>query len=301
MAVRVNVHPRPSRKDWDLHLPYVGNSYDQKYHVQQSYLSEFKSKISTDQSVVLINNGEPVSRQLAVKKILENDYPDVIIDQQDSCYKPTDAIFKESAWSVIPNTLNGLDQQLIEYYLKHYLDLTLFSNRYQYQFHDRDHGYFKAVKRFWYHAGKEMPAAPDKYHETMYTMFDNIFQLLIGYLKELPLSLTKDQLADNLMLRLNHNPPGSGNNRELVPRHVDNSIVTLWLHQSHPGAYVDFGQENITNQTKIVDLYDQQKEIFMFPGVDYCDHTKTMIPATWHGVINDDDCHRVSLVAFLKY
>ena len=299
-VVRVNVHPRPCSTDWDFNIPYHGNSYNQAEHVHDSYLKTFLDQIPTASHVILINDGEPVSRQIAVKKIISQAYDNIIIDSKNARYHQQDPIFKKP-WMVEKRSSDFNDQEIVNYYLENYQQLTLFSSRYQYQHHSRDHGYFQAVRRYWYHWGADMPKAPDACHEIIYEMFRQLFETTVQYLCGLPLDMSAHRIRQNLMFRLNHNPPGSEINDHLVPRHADNSVITLWLHQSHPGSFIDFGQDESKGIIPLNELHDARTEFVVFPGFDYCDQLNTMTPATWHGVINHDDVDRVSLVAFLKY
>jgi hypothetical protein len=53
--------------------------------------------------------------------------------------------------------------------------------------------------------------------------------------------------------------------------------------------------------TPVEQFYNQEQEILLIPGMDYCDEFETMADPTWHEVV--DDCNnqdRVSIVAFLK-
>ena len=61
-TVRVNIHPRPASLDYDYHLPYIGNSYNQSTHITESYLVDFLNRVDPDNSVHLVGNGEPISR-----------------------------------------------------------------------------------------------------------------------------------------------------------------------------------------------------------------------------------------------
>lgn len=299
--VRVNVHPRPSHQNWDLHIPYHGNSYNQKNHAEESYLKKFLDRVPTSDRIILVSNGEPSSRQIAVNHILSKKYQSVEIETIKACYARPDLLFQDKHFLTITRPPELDDKQVIDYYLEYHRYMTRFSRRYDYEYHSRDHGYFPAVKRSWYQFGDNMPKAPDMFHSEMYVRFRQVFELLVELLSDIPLSLTKQTIRKNLMLRLNHNPPDSEIDGFLTPRHADNSIVTLWLYQNSPGAKIDQGQQSSINETAINDLHDPTKEIIMFPGLDYCDQQQTMIPATWHSVINHSNNDRASLVAFLKY
>jgi hypothetical protein len=299
--VRVNVHPRPNHQNWDLHIPYQGNSYDQKKHVEQSYLKKFLDRIPTSDRIILVSNGEPSSRQIAVNHILSKKYQSVAIETIKACYDQPDLLFQDRHFLTIPRPPGLDDKQVIDYYLKHYRQMSRFSRRYDYEYHSRDHGYFSAVKRSWYQFGDDMPEAPDVFHSEMYVRLRQVFELLVDLLTNIPLSLPTQRIRKNLMLRLNHNPPNSEIDGFLTPRHADNSIVTLWLYQNSLGGKIDRGQQSPINEIAINDLYDPNKEIIMFPGFDYCDQQQTMTPATWHSVIDHSNNDRASLVAFLKY
>jgi len=250
---------------------------------------------------VLINDGEPISRQIAVKKILSTTYDTITIECKKTRYDRSDELFGDQHYSTVRRPKNFNDREVIDFYLENYYRLNVFSKRYDYEFHSRDHGYFSAVKRFWYQFGDDMPPAPDQYHDMMYEKFRPIFESLVSLIANLPLKMDKDMIRKNLMLRLNHNPPGSESDGYLTPRHADNSIITLWLHQNCPGAMIDQGQDEPINQSLITDHYDPIKEVIVLPGFDYCDWKQTMTPATWHSVINHSNSDRASLVAFLKY
>jgi len=289
--------------NYDLHLPYFGNSYNQSSHGTQRYLSEFLDKIPTDHSVCLVNNGEPVSRSVAVKHIIEKHYSTVIIDSSSTLYNSVDPVFK-NGYAVVP-TPDAFDaSQLINVYLELYQNLPKFSQRYSYKFHDRDHGYFDSVKRHWYQFGQEMPRAPNPAHQELYIEFQKLFDQLVDILEPVSskIGMSVDVLRSNLMFRLNHNPPGSIFVDELlVNRHADNSILTAWVFENQPGGFIDSGQEHEEHACSIDSLFDKHKQIILFPGFDYCDQAQCMTPATFHGVKKTTDQHRVSLVAFLKY
>jgi hypothetical protein len=301
-SVRVHTHPRPVDHDYDFHLPYFGNSYDQPLHGTKSYLKEFLKRIPTDNSVCLVSNREPASRCVAVKHIIGKTYSNTHIQSNPPLYNQQDNVF-QNGYKIIPTSQELNAKVVVELYLELYQKLNRFSQRYTYQFHDRDHGYFDSVKRHWYQFGQHMPAPPDQYHSQMYQVLQPLFDQLVMLLEPVATSIGLDQntLKSNLMIRLNHNPPDSlFENQLLVNRHADNSIFTAWVFENQSGGHIDFGQEHEQDACAIESLFDSQKQIMLFPGFDYCDQTKTMAPATFHSVRKTNNQHRVSIVAFVK-
>jgi hypothetical protein len=210
----------------------------------------------------------------------------------------------ENGYVVISKSQTFDAESLIDLYLSLYSELSQFSQRYTYKFHDRDHGYFGAVKRHWYQFGNNMPTPPSPEHQKIYIEFQKLFDQLIDILAPVAnkIGVAVDDLRSNLMIRLNHNPPDSiFKDNLLVNRHADNSILTAWLFENQPGGFIDSGQEYEENARPIDSLFDKQKQIMLLPGFDYCDQAQCMTPATFHGVKKTNDHDRVSLVAFLKY
>jgi hypothetical protein len=299
--VRVNTHPRPQSVDYDYHLPYIGNSYDQVTHVSESYLSEFVKHVDPDNRVYLIGCGEPISRHISVKKIIKNHYSDIVIESPGTNYNGPDPLFTNGYATVARQTIDA--DKLATQYLEYYPVLQKFSQRYTYEHHSRDHGYFNASNRFWYQYGQDMPAAPSDEHKYLYKIFDTVFEQLINTLKPSmhTIGLDETRLRSNLMLRLSHNPPGSRIDNLVVNRHVDNSIVTAWVYQDRAGACIDHGQEFEESAVPIENIHDINTELLLIPGLDYCDQTGCATPATFHSVRELVVDHRVSLVAFVKY
>jgi len=301
--VRVNIHPRPIDTDWDISIPYHGNSYNQSNHVLDEYLNQFLASVPIDSNVVLVSNRESISRQIAVKKIISSHYKFLEIEESDNP-RCQEKIFIDHPYAIIDKPIDTNEKEILEFYINNWTNLSYFSRRYEYASHGRDHGYFPAVKRRWYQWGIEMPPPLDELHREMYKKFDLLFKKLLPILKEKlsPLRISDNDLAQGLMFRLNHNPPGSQDKGHLVNRHGDNSIVSIWMAQSFPGAMIDRGQEFPIDSVSINDLYDTTSQYLMFPGFDYCDVAETSTPATWHSVLESDSSkNRVSIVAFLKY
>ena len=302
-VVRVGIHPRIPAGNFDYHLPYSGNSYNANQHITKSYLQKFQEQFSPDANILLINQGEAVSRYVSVKHILKDHFKSVDLELAPVKYRQLDPVFSKGfATLARPKELNA--NQLVSKYLQYYQDLTKFSQRYTYPNDSRDHGYFDAVKRFWYQWGTDMPAPPDNLHRDLYTEFDQLFESLLSVLLPVTttIGMTADRVRKNLMFRINHNPPNSTLiDNLLVNRHADSSVLTVWLYQNLPGGCVDFGQEHSVNSCAIEKIHNMQTEILLFPGFDYCDQAGCMTNATYHSVEQRTDQHRVSVVAFLKY
>ena len=301
-TVRVNIHPRPASLDYDYHLPYIGNSYNQSTHITESYLVDFLNRVDPDNSVHLVGNGEPISRHLSVKKIIEGHYRDITIEPTGTGYANTDPLFT-NGYKTVAKPLGCDAAELSRQYLKYYPMLQKFSQRYTYKNHSRDHGYFNADKRFWYQYGEDMPAAPGPEHKHLYTIFDRLFEQLITALTPSmnAIGLDEKMLRSKLMLRFSHNPPGVRIKNLVVNRHCDNSIVTAWVYQDRPGGYIDHGQEFEEQAVPIDAVYNNATELLLLPGFDYCDQTGSATPSTWHSVRELAIDHRTSLVAFIKY
>lgn len=300
---RVGIHPRLPTGNFDYHMPYSGNSYNSSKHITKSYLEKFQELFPSDTEIVLANQGESVSRYVSVKHILDGYFKSVDIELATDRYNKTDPIFGQGfATLTRPPELDVAP--LIDYYLENYQHLTKFSQRVTYLNDSRDYGYFDAVKRFWYQWGSDMPEPPDHLHAELYTKFHIMFESLIRSLQPITeqIGMTEDRVRQNLMFRINHNPPGSILiDNLLVNRHADSSVLTAWLYQNLPGGYFDLGQEHAVNTTAIEDAHDTTTEILVIPGFDYCDQATCMTPATFHSVEQLTDKHRVSVVAFLKY
>jgi hypothetical protein len=300
--VRVNTHPRPINADYDYHIPYIGNVYNQKEHVADQYLLDFTKQIDTNATIYLVGCGEPSTRNIVAKQCIKSKYHDVIIDPITNSYTNNDPLFTD-VYATIPRPTDFDVDKLAKQYLEYFTILPKFSQRYNYEFHSRDHGYFAAGKRYWYQYGEDMPLPPSAEHENLYKKFSQIFDQLVDTL--LPsmkmIGLNESKLRSKLLLRLSHNPPGARINNLVVTRHVDASIVTAWIYQDQLGAYIDYGQEVEESAVPIETVHDSGKEILLLPGLDYCDQTSSSTPATFHQVREIVVDHRVSLVAFVRY
>jgi hypothetical protein len=302
-VARVGIHPRIPTGNFDTYLPYSGNSYNASQHITKSYLQKFQEKFSNNTNIVLVNQGEEISRYVSVKHILNGNFKSVDIELAPAKYQHLDPVFSKG-FSTLTRLQELNANQLVSKYLQYHQRLTKFSQRYTYPNDSRDHGYFDAVKRFWYQWGTDMPAPPDDLHQDLYAEFDRLFESLLSVLLPVTdtIGMTADRVRENLMFRINHNPPDSVLiDNLLVNRHADSSVLTVWLHQNLTGGCIDFGQEHVVNSCAIEEIHDMQNQILLFPGFDYCDQAHCMTAATYHSVEQKTDQHRVSVVAFLKY
>lgn len=300
MTIRVNAHPRYTI-DSAVHIPYIGNSYNQNQYVADSYIDKFT--FPDDGQIELITHGEPASRYIQAKQILSKKYSNIVINESTPLYHGPDLLFSDG-YMILPTRQQLNVKKLVDVYLQVHPALQEFSQRYTYKFHDRDHGYFGFVKRFLYQYGIDMPKALSNEHQRLYNEFYILFEQLIDILKSSAkiIGINEDTLRTNLMIRINHNPPGSiDDTAMLVRRHVDNTIMTAMIYQNFPGAYIDQGQEQELNSQPVENLYHMQEEILVFPGFEYCDQAKCMTPATFHTVRDINNNDRASVVAFLKY
>lgn len=300
--VRVNIHPRPVTTDCDYYLPYHGNSYNQTRHGTDSYLSSFLELVPAGSDIELVSDEYHVSRLVTIKKMLRTHYGNVKIKHLDTTGLPAELLFNGNH-AVIARPPGFDSRKLIDYYLSVQPVLTEFSTRYTFPTHSRDHGYFSNVKRYWYQYGQQMPSAPTLEHQVLYELFQELFDPMVElFLDFLSITnLTRADIEQGLMFRLNHNPVGSGQGDQLVNRHGDNSIVTAWIDQNHPGAMLDQGQEDEVNTVPIESLHNASDQLLVFPGFDYSNVSNTATPAGWHTVRTNDEVNRVALVAFLKH
>jgi hypothetical protein len=288
--------------DCDHYLPYHGNSYNQTRHGTDSYLSSFLSIIAPDQDVELLSDEHHISRLVTVKKILSDHYTKIKLTHLPTANLATESRFKKNH-AVLTRPTEFDSTKLIDYYLSVQPTLTEFSQRYIFPTHARDHGYFTNVKRYWYQYGQSMPQAPTPEHQVLYGLFQELFDPLVDVFVQFlsTTNLTKSDIEQGIMFRLNHNPVGSGQGNQLVNRHGDNSIVTAWIGQNYPGGLLDQGQEQELDLTPIESLHNANDQLLLFPGFDYSNVSGTATPATWHTVRNNNEVNRVALVAFLKH
>jgi len=292
--IKIHVHPTPTHSDYDYHLPFHGVVYD-----KDTYCNNLKKLVPTTSSIVLTSNGEPDQRLWLVFKTLSSEFKNIRIENKSSCYANNDCVFVDQSFINLPKKDSNF-QSIVEYYLKNYKnipfaqtgDLTVFR------------GFVKRDKQIWYHYGRGMPnidsAICQELNQLLEPVFTDLKECLQTKFDQVGLDI---DVENNLVLRLNHNEPQSENlfdPRFLVLPHLDTSIVTVWVWTSHPGATL-YQDQSGNVPVDVHSLHNQHHEYCVIPGLDYCDFSSSMKPATWHGVQNQNlTQHRVGIVAFLK-
>jgi hypothetical protein len=210
-------------------------------------------------------------------------------------------LFKEGYNTCSIKDLQDDCKKLIDYYILVYKNLP--KNVQQKGDVDILYGFTEKYKTgaYWYHYGNKMPATDDSRHKHIYNQFENIFQKIVKSF-ESRLGWNEQDIKEQLILRLNHNPPGSHSpnskkEKKFMDLHWDNSVLTSWAYTTHPGAYIQIANEMIP----IEKLYDSFKEMLLIPGIDYCDAFETMTKPTLHHVEDQTKMEdRIGLVAFIK-
>ena len=288
--IKIHVHPAPAHSDYDYHLPFYGVVYD-----KDTYCNNLKKLVSTDSEIVLTSNGEPDHRLSLVANLLSYDFRHVTIKNVPPCYTDKDSVFLDHLFIKLPKKDRNF-QSIVEYYLENYKsipfaqsgDLTVFR------------GFAKRDKQIWYHYGRGMPGIENVIYQQLNQLLEPVFLDLVECLQN---KFNQIDVENNLVLRLNHNQPESENSfdpRFLVLPHLDTSILTVWVWTSHPGATI-YQDRNGNCPVEVQNVHNQLNEYCVIPGLDYCDFSSSMKPATWHGVQNQNlHQHRVGIVAFLK-
>ena len=295
-TVKIHVHPAPAHSDYDYCVPFRGMAYD-----GESYCDRVSKLVADDTCIVLTSNGEPDQRLSKAKDLLDLQFQNVSVESRISCYASQDTIFEKNLYKIMPKIPENFDS-LVDYYLTHYQDMSFVESGSAVTFR----GFRKNNQQFWYHYGRYMPWSSCNSYVQLNCMLETIFQNLVRTLStQLDNIWTQTDIEDNLLIRINHNEPNSKTNSTdeffQLP-HLDTSIVSVWLWSSGPGAVIYPDQQG-TESIPVLNLFDQQHEYCMIPGLDYCDFSQTMTPATWHAVCNEmsSDQHRVSIVAFLRH
>lgn len=293
-TIKIHVHPTPNHDDYDYHLPFHGVVYD-----KDTYSENVKQLAPDVSNIVLTSNGEPDQRLQLAFKTLINKFNNIKIENKTSCYAENDPVFFDQQFVNLPKQSQNY-QAIVDYYLENYKsipfvqsgDLTAFR------------GFVKRDKQIWYHYGRGMPNIQNTAYQNLNQQLEPVFLDLVQCLQTKfdQLELVID-VESNLVLRLNHNEPQSENSfdpRFLVLPHLDTSILTVWVWTSYPGATI-YQSQSGNHPREVQDLHDQNCEYCVIPGLDYCDFSSSMKPATWHSVSNQDlTQHRVGIVAFLK-
>lgn len=285
--MRVNIHPDPLGT-FDINIPFFSEVYSQHFvpAIRQ---------LNSDQ-IVLVSNGEPPARLMLALEHLERHGIKAQIDTTTPPrYHAPDPIFKNQSCTVVPGSIDC--QDLVNYYLSVYPQLDI-------EFEQNSHSAdlflgYRSLRpgHYWYQYGCDMPVTSNSQHQQMCQLFQPVFDRSVAQLCQL-LNYSRKDVAQRLILRLNHNRPGHYSDPKqkiFVGSHWDTSVMTMWIHTTAPGAVALIDQK----PCPIEQLY-QPSETLILPGVDYCDEFATMTLPTWHWVQDCDGQERVAVVGFLK-
>jgi hypothetical protein len=290
--MRVNIHPEPIGQ-FNIHLPWKFYCNDSGPRYAESFIKLQKAGIT---DITLINNGEPTTRLQVAHTYLAERGIETTIELPPARYDRPDRIFNGHGYVVVPGAVPGC-HELVTYYLDVYQQLK--ENINQTANHDIFYGFKKFDPLHWYHYGLSMPETECPLHLRIREMYDAVFWSYVKTLSDF-LEYTEQDVADRLILRMNHTSPGQHRdpvNRIFLPRHWDTAVMTGNLYKNHPGLNLSING----NMVAVEEFYDQEKETLIIPGIDYCDEFETMVEPTWHEVVDRcDDQDRVSIVALLK-
>ena len=290
--MRVNVHPEPVGK-FDIHLPWKFYCNDSGPRYAESFIKLQKAGVT---DITLINNGEPATRLQVVHDYLTERGIETTIELPPARYDKPDRILNGHGYAVVPGAVPGC-RELVDYYLDVYQQLD--ENINQMSNLDIFYGFKKVDPLHWYHYGLNMPETVCPLHLRIREMYSGVFWSYVQILSDF-LAYTKQDVADRLILRMNHTRPGQHRdpgNRIFLPQHWDTAVMTGNLYKNYPVL-------NILVDGKMVaveEFYNQEQETLVIPGIDYCDEFETMTEPTWHEVVDRcDNQDRVSVVALLK-
>jgi len=295
--MRVNIHPEPIG-NFNINLPYISAVY------LKNYTEKFQKLQTLGKSdITLVNNGEPPSRLYAAQSYLAKQGVETKIQLLPDRYNGPDRVFNGKKFTTIPGAIPGC-RELVEHYLAVYKQLEVNINQVVStdivnKLGDIFYGYTYANHLRWYHYGLDMPETTCPVHLRIREMYDSVFWSYVQSLSDF-LGYTKKDVADRLIMRIGHTTPGQYRdpvNKRYLTRHWDTSMMTGSLYSTHPGNCIEINNTMIP----VEELFDQNRETFIIPGVDYCDEFETQTEPTWHEVIeNSDNQERASIVAFLK-
>jgi hypothetical protein len=290
--MRVNVHPEPIGQ-FDIHLPWKFYCNDSGSRYAESFIKLQKVGVT---DITLINNGEPPTRLQVAHAYLAERGIETTIELPPARYDKPDRILNGQGYVVVPGAVPGCGE-LVACYLDVYQQLD--ENINQMSNFDIFYGFKKVGPLYWYHYGLSMPETECPLHQRIREMYDAVFWSYVTTLSDF-LGYTEQDVADRLILRMNHTSPGQHRdpvNRIFLPRHWDTAVMTGNLYKNHPGLNLSVDG----NMVAVEEFYDQEKETLIIPGIDYCDEFETMTEPTWHEVVDRcDDQDRVSIVALLK-
>lgn len=317
MTLRINIHPSPEIKNFDIHLPYVAapfrNQSKKARHGQQVWVQNLLLAIGDAKKICLCNNGDPQSRldmtRLAIAKYAPNIEVEIEKSLNPDRYQHPDLLFSNhSSYAVVPNQLDKHSvKEALNFYLENFNQFEISSIR----INDRDHGYFPYNNMMWYTFGKAMPETNNQYNIIMNRMLANIWKEINNICYKLfeDFNIPKCQVEDNLNVRIVHNKPNdTPDDGYQFFKHVDGSLITGWLYEITAGAKIGIWKDCLQSEpeTKMVpiqNLYNQDsKDLLLIPGLAWCDYNDNSTSATWHEVQIEDDFknHRVSMVFMLR-
>jgi hypothetical protein len=290
--MRVNIHPEPIGK-FNFHLPwkFYCNDFGPRY---AEPFKKFQQAGIAD--IILVNNGEPPARLYVAHSYLAERGIETKVELLPARYNKMDSIFDGKTYATVPGAVPGC-RELVEYYLDVYQQLD--ENINQMANLDVYYGFKKVNPLYWYHYGLTMPETACPLHLRIREMYDSVFWSYVTTLSAF-LGYTKQDVADRLILRMNHTLSGQYRdpvNRIFLPQHWDTAVITGNLYKNHPGLNIRVDGKMMP----VEDFYDQEHETLLIPGIDYCDEFETMTGPTWHEVVDyTDNQDRVSIVALLK-
>jgi hypothetical protein len=290
--MRVNIHHEPIGK-FNIHLPWKFYCND----IGPRYAEPFKKfQQAGVADITLVNNGEPLARLYVVHSYLAEHGIETKVELLPARYHKLDNIFNGKSCAIVAGAVPGC-RELVEYYLDVYQQLD--ENINQTANLDVFYGFKKVSALYWYHYGLAMPETDCPLHLRIREMYDGVFWSYVETLSAF-LGYTKQDVADRLILRMNHTLSGQYRdpaNRIFLPLHWDTAVMTGNLYKNHPGLNIRIDEKMMP----VEDFYDQEQETLLIPGIDYCDEFETMTDPTWHEVVDHADNHdRVSIVALLK-
>ena len=290
--MRVNIHPEPIGQ-FNIHLPWKFYCNDVSPRYAEPF-KKFQKAGVTD--ITLINNGEPPARLYVARAYLAEHGVKTKIELLPARYNKPDHIFNGRPYATVQGVVPGC-RELVEYYLDVYQQLN--ENINQTANLDVFYGFNKFSPLYWYHYGLNMPETACPLHLRIREMYDGVFWSYAKTLSDF-LEYTKQDVADRLILRMNHTVPGQYRdpvNRVFLPQHWDPAVMTGNLYKNHPGLNIQIDGKMVA----VEDFYDQEQETLIIPGIDYCDEFETMSGPTWHEVVDRTITEdRVSIVALLK-
>lgn len=320
----INIHPNPDINNYDFHLPYCAfprksdlkkikkNSETKiKSTTPKTFAMNVKRLIKKSKTVTLVNNGEPLARLEAARLALKNHLPEIkvkLIKNKNSVYKNNDPVFGKNSHIILTNTLitNNVDN-LVEHYIKNFKKLKQNPKK----VHERYHGYYKYGNMLWYQYGYHMPKTKDVLHKEIQSYFLPIYRDVRNIVRDFFIKnkiKMPNNLNDRLVLRMVHNTKQNNKKKKKFFKHIDNSLITGWLHEKTFGAkiYEFTSLEKSESKTKAISVKkligNSQNKIVMIPGSAWCDYLKNQTPATWHEVSFNKSLnqHRVSILFMVR-